>query len=418
LYSIVDIESNGGAFRQERIIEIAIYKFDGHEIVDQFSSLINPEDNISHYVQQLTGIRPKMVKTAPKFHEVARRVLEICEGTILVGHNVDFDRRMMVQSFASLGYEFKIDAIDTIELAKQLIPDAQSYSLGKLCTELGIAHSSKHRAAGDARATLDLFKLLQTKDQDKWILSQLKQAQPVSVLDKKIDLLLSQLSSEPGMIYLFDAQAKVLFQDYARNPYQLAQKILGGKSRSTKVFRQQVDRIHVEKVGRTLNATLLYPEAKSIKESYYYGLSHHPDGFAIHSLEEKKSGFLLYFNSQTQAQKALAFIQKQPHLATLKGLKKAIQLPKGQHLLIGQGRCRSEQLFLVIIHGKLHGFGFFDLHHQIKTWPKLSSRMIKVKSISKSLNYGLKLALLKGEFKFEAMPEIPEEVLQSLIPQK
>ena len=101
-----------------------------------------------------------MVKRAPKFHEIAKRVIEMTENTTLVGHNVEFDYRMLRQSFRRLGFDFKINTIDTLPLAKKLIPDVESYSLGKLCKSVGIPLSDAHRAGGDARATLDLFKLL------------------------------------------------------------------------------------------------------------------------------------------------------------------------------------------------------------------------------------------------------------------
>lgn len=157
MYSIIDIESNGGKYREECIIDIAIFRFDGHQITDQFMSLVNPEAEITPYVQKLTGISSKMVKTAPKFHEIARRVVELTEGTTLVGHNIDFDYRMLRQSFKRLGYDYKINTLDTIPIAKRLIPEAESYSLGKLVKSLGIPLLDAHRAAGDARATVELF---------------------------------------------------------------------------------------------------------------------------------------------------------------------------------------------------------------------------------------------------------------------
>jgi DNA polymerase-3 subunit epsilon len=98
-----------------------------------------------------------MVKTAPKFHEIAKRIIEITEGTTLVGHNIDFDYRMLRQSFKRLGYDFQINTLDTIPLAKKLIPDEDSYSLGKLCKSIGIPLIDEHRASGDARATLELL---------------------------------------------------------------------------------------------------------------------------------------------------------------------------------------------------------------------------------------------------------------------
>ena len=118
MYSVIDIESNGAGFRKESIIEIAVFKYDGHQIVDQFISLVNPDAPITPFVQKLTNITPKMVLTAPKFHEIARRVVEITQNTTLVGHNIEFDYRMLRQEFRRLGYEFKINTLDTIPLAK------------------------------------------------------------------------------------------------------------------------------------------------------------------------------------------------------------------------------------------------------------------------------------------------------------
>ncbi|MFT6749030.1 MAG: DNA polymerase-3 subunit epsilon, partial [Flavobacterium sp.] len=77
MYAILDIETTGGKFNEEGITEIAIYKFDGHTIVDQFISLVNPEKEIQAFVVQLTGINNKMLRNAPKFYEVAKRIVEI-----------------------------------------------------------------------------------------------------------------------------------------------------------------------------------------------------------------------------------------------------------------------------------------------------------------------------------------------------
>ena len=75
MYSIIDIESNGSGYRKDSIIDIAIYRYDGQKIVDQFISIVNPESDITPFEQKLTKITPKMVKTAPKFHEIAKIIL-------------------------------------------------------------------------------------------------------------------------------------------------------------------------------------------------------------------------------------------------------------------------------------------------------------------------------------------------------
>ena len=167
MYAILDIEATGGKKGEEDIIEVAIYRFDGKKITDQLISLVKPDRKIDAYVQKLTQITPKMVKTAPKFAELAKRIIEITDGAILVGHNVDFDYRMLKQEFKKFGYSYYRETIDTVPLSEKYFPEAASYSLGKLTKELGIPISDRHRAAGDARATLELFKLLLDKDYHK-----------------------------------------------------------------------------------------------------------------------------------------------------------------------------------------------------------------------------------------------------------
>ena len=123
LYSIVDVETTGGKFNEEGITEIAIYKFDGNKIIDQFISLINPEIPIQPFVQQLTGINNKMLRNAPKFFQVAKIILEISENTVLVVHNSSFDYRMLRTEFKRLGFDFYISQLCTVRMSKKLIPN-------------------------------------------------------------------------------------------------------------------------------------------------------------------------------------------------------------------------------------------------------------------------------------------------------
>ena len=102
MYAIVDVETTGGKYNEEGITEIAIYRFDGHSIVDQFSSLVNPLREIQPFVQKLTGINSKMLVNAPKFFEIAKRIVEITEDAVLVAHNADFDYRIIRTEFDRL----------------------------------------------------------------------------------------------------------------------------------------------------------------------------------------------------------------------------------------------------------------------------------------------------------------------------
>jgi len=107
MYAILDIETTGGKYDEEGITEIAIYKYDGQKVVDQFSSLINPLKEIQPFVEKLTGINSKMLRSAPKFYEVAKRIVELTEDCIIVAHNAAFDYRILQTEFRRLGFPFE-----------------------------------------------------------------------------------------------------------------------------------------------------------------------------------------------------------------------------------------------------------------------------------------------------------------------
>ncbi len=160
MYSIVDIEATGGNSKIGRITEIAIYKFDGRQVVEEFSSLVNPERDIPPYVQRLTGINNKMAAKAPLFRDIAEEVDRITKNSCFVGHNVKFDYSFFQMEFEALGFEYKRERLCTLQLSEHLIPEAPAYGLGKLCKSLGIPLEDRHRAQGDALATVKLFQHL------------------------------------------------------------------------------------------------------------------------------------------------------------------------------------------------------------------------------------------------------------------
>ena len=132
MYAILDIETTGGKYNEEGITEIAIYRFDGHKVVDQFISLVNPKRPIQPFVVGLTGINNKMLHNAPKFYEVAKRIIEITQDCVIVAHNAQFDYRILSLEFDRLGYDFDRKSLCTVALSQELLPGHASYSLGKL----------------------------------------------------------------------------------------------------------------------------------------------------------------------------------------------------------------------------------------------------------------------------------------------
>lgn len=160
MYAVVDIETTGGSPKTAKITEIAIYIFNGEAIVDSFVSLINPECSISYSITRLTGIDNEMVARAPKFYQVAKKIVEMTDNMIFVAHNVNFDYGFVKKEFKDLGYDYQRKTICTVRLSRKYFPGLRSYSLGEICSRLGISIKNRHRAGGDALATVELLNRL------------------------------------------------------------------------------------------------------------------------------------------------------------------------------------------------------------------------------------------------------------------
>jgi len=166
-YVIVDVETTGGSPKTSKITELAMFKHDGEKVIDEFISLLNPEQVIPDFIVRLTGITDKMVENAPKFYEVAKKIIEFTDGCIFVAHNVSFDYGMIRSEFKNLGFDFRMPHLCTVRSSRYVIPGHASYSLGKLSASLGIEIDGRHRASGDALATTKLFDLLLRKDNNR-----------------------------------------------------------------------------------------------------------------------------------------------------------------------------------------------------------------------------------------------------------
>lgn len=406
MYSIIDIEGNGGPFRKESIIEIAVFRYDGHSITDQFISLVNPESEITPFVQKLTKITSKMVKTAPKFHEIAKRIVEITENTTLVGHNIDFDYRMLRQSFKKLGYDFKINTLDTIPLAQKLLPDEKSYSLGKLCKSIGIPLVDEHRASGDARATLELFKLLKTKDNSHEIIQQHHEESNTNSYINKIKELTQDLPSEKGFLYFQNASGAIIFEDFVDDLYKVSKKIFNSKSLKLKEIQEEVTQINYELTGTdTIAKLMLSNRDKNKKQFLPFGLYYIGEKLVVDKNSKHVEKPLLKFKNFSQGNKVKNYIQQDQHLNEDKNLAKEISLKNRNELWVGKGRALGEKSFLMLENGKLTAFGYYELHHQIQSRSKIDKLKVEVKKVSPDINNDLKLSLLKKEYEILQLPE-------------
>ncbi len=269
MYCILDIETTGGQFNEEGITEIAIYKFDGHEVVDQFISLVNPEIPIQPFVVKLTGINNAMLRSAPKFFEVAKRIIEITSDCVIVAHNTSFDYRILRTEFKRLGYDFQAKTLCTVELSKKLIPDQPSYSLGKLVRALGIPMSDRHRASGDAIATTKLFKMLLEKDVEKQILNDyIKQEIQKGIAPKLLDIV-EHLPSKTGIYYIHNEKGDLIYIGKSRNIKKRINQHFTGTSTKSKKIQREVYSVTPEETGSELIALLKESEEIKINKPVY-----------------------------------------------------------------------------------------------------------------------------------------------------
>ena len=263
MYAILDIETTGGQFNEEGITEIAIYKFDGHEIVDQFISLVNPEIPIQPFVVKLTGINNEMLRLAPKFHEIAKRIIEITNDCLLVAHNAVFDYRILRTEFRRLGYDFRSKNLCTVELSQKLLPEQPSHSLGKLVRSLGIPMSDRHRASGDALATVKLFKILLEKDTEKVILKELIKNEVEKGIVPKLQDIVNALPSKTGVYYIHALSGKLIYIGKSLNIRKRINQHFTGTDKKSEKIQVAAHAVTFEETGSELIALL--KESQEIK---------------------------------------------------------------------------------------------------------------------------------------------------------
>jgi len=413
LYAIIDIETTGGSPKTERITEIAIFIHDGEKITGEFATLVNPEKNIPYFITNLTGITNEMVAEAPKFYEIARSVVEITEGMTFVAHNARFDYSFIRQEFKNLGFNYKRNVLDTVSLSRKLIPGYKSYSLGNICKELGIKIEGRHRAAGDAMATVKLFEFL-LNEQDHadlpGILKNTRLAKLHPDLDNK---LLDDLPEEPGVYYFYNDLKNLIYIGKSKDIRQRVMTHLSNNSsRRAMEMKDSIADISWFKTGNELIALL--KESEEIKQNkpiynraqrrtgFHWGIYHFINDKGYICFEAKnikdETALLSVFSSRDRVRKKLEqLVEKHQLCQKLCGLYESdkgcfhfqVGMCKGaccgeenaatynlraksalddfvfsqeNFFLIDQGRNDNERSAVRVINGKYSGYGFFDIN--------------------------------------------------------
>ncbi|GAK97198.1 hypothetical protein JCM19294_704 [Nonlabens tegetincola] len=410
MYAILDIETTGGNYGDEGITEIAIYKFDGHEIVDQFASLVNPEKPIQPFVVQLTGINNKMLIKAPKFFEVAKRIIEITEGCVIVAHNAEFDYRMLVQEFSSLGYDYQRESICTVQVAQELLPDEESYNLGKLCKSLGIPIPSRHRATGDAVATVKLFKILLEKDTGKKIINSFQKQLAQKSVKKGLQEFLDSVPATTGVLYLFNEKNQSLYISKSRNMKKKLRQVVTSQVKWAANLTKKIHRVSYEQTGSLLIAEIKeYIEIKAQRPKFVRKrkaihlksvLNYKDNRIQINKIALPSRDGLIFFRSDKKAinflkwlfsnscqspddyivnnelLQQLADIEHLKHGKSIDELLEEFNFMNGSYILKLRGRTATEHAVLKISNNKVQGYAYIDLKYQVTNSEILNKLLI------------------------------------------
>lgn len=422
MYCVVDIESSGGPFGKEAMIEIAAFRYDGDEIVDQLISLVHPHREVQPFVSKMTGITPKMLVRAPRFHEIAKRLLEITEDAIIVGHNVEFDYRILRQEYARLGYQFERKTLDTIKLAEELMPGMKSYGLDSMCEELGLSRPHKHRAESDARATVELFEILREKDQRKGINSLEQSIHAGEYLRDKINDLLRSIKHNRGIYYLHDREGSLLYIGASDNVKSAVNRLFLGDSKRIQKLSEAVHGLKVEAVGNWLIARMKREEELlkvkapfngPLNTQLLYGIyadqRETPPSLSIQKLADagRKKPWVQAPNLKA-AQRALRMYQRFALGKRGDEVREVLAQFPERALFKAKGRNTSEQAVFVVEGGELKGYLYFKLNDKFKSWDRVHHVMTNLHDDPSYLQL-LKLGILAGDFRLMDVPSLVEE---------
>jgi len=385
--------------------------------------LVNPERDIQPFVVNLTGINSNMLRNAPKFYEVAKRIVEITEDSILVAHNAQFDYRILKTEFKRLGFQFERKTLCTVELSKGLIPNQQSYSLGKLTRALGIPVSDRHRAAGDAQATVKLFQMLIDKDSNKKIIQESIRLEPKYQLEPRHIDIIEKLPSITGVYYIHKADGEIIYIGKSKNIKKRINQHFTNPSPKSKKIQLQVAAVTYEATGSELVALL--KESEEIKRNkpifnralrrtiYTHALYSFKDennyiNLKIDKVDGRKQPITTFSNRQSAKSFIFKWVEEYNLCQKLTGLydtkgscfsysikscegacineespenynkRVSILIKKNSYknqnmVLIDRGRDVDERSAILIENGVFQGLGFFNLNYQITNFDVLKS---------------------------------------------
>jgi DNA polymerase-3 subunit epsilon len=429
VYAVVDIETTGGRFGEDRVTEVAVVLTDGERITDEWSTLVRPEVPIPGFITELTGIDEAMVADAPTFAEVAGQIAERTADRVFVAHNASFDYGFLRREFERCGMVFQRKRLCTVRVARKIFPGLPSYGLGRLAERLGIPLSDRHRAFGDARATALLLAMLVDNDRRGVIAKTLQHGSGERNLPPHLSR--SRFLETPertGVYYLLGERANVLYVGKARNLRARVAQHFAAAERNAREARMRhlVHDLRWEETGSELIALLresieikrLRPPFNQAQTQWQanYGLVGYHDQHGYHRLAVVKSNgrrpFLLTFpdllSARAHLERKVAEFGLCPRLASLQRgsgachdrrarlcagacegheapgdynarVARALDSLGGEQasaLILGRGRHAGERSVVALENGHYLGYGYYDPERDGEDPARLRERVL------------------------------------------
>jgi DNA polymerase III subunit epsilon len=383
----VDLETTGGNPALHRITEVGIVRVQGDRVVEEWSSLVNPECLIPSYIEDFTGISNEMVESAPRFSALAPMIVEKLRGAIFVAHNARFDYSFLRSEFQKSGVLFSAAALCTVKLSRRLFPEHVRHNLDAVMLRHGLTCSARHRALGDAQVLRDFWFKLRRELPDE-VLSAAMSRSMLGVVKLPAHLppqLADELPEGAGVYRFFGADDGLLYIGRSnslrsRVLAQLGDEQMGAKEKN---LAAQVRRVDWRQTSGELGAMLLEADwIRTQKPLHNRRLKSHADSVTlrpnvagsgrievqrIDALEpEDLAQSFGVFHDAKDAHKALTDIARAQQLC-LKVL--GLEQSSGSCFALQVGKCRGactgkEPL---ILHNMRVALALSSL--KIKSWP-------------------------------------------------
>ncbi len=159
-WAFVDLETTGGSFATERIIEIGIVIMEDGIVTQVYKTMVNPEKMVSPFILQLTGIDEQDLWTAPHFSDILLTVYDLLKDALFIAHNASFDKGFLRAEFARCGITWDPPTLCTVRLSRRLFPGYRRHNLDEIMRRFSIECSARHRALGDAQVLVEFWKIL------------------------------------------------------------------------------------------------------------------------------------------------------------------------------------------------------------------------------------------------------------------